>query len=64
MSDAGAMERLGRDDTFPRLLVRNAARQVAQLPWFARNVVIKALIVAKLGRLTRAFGHDPATWPH
>lgn len=44
--------------------VRNAARQAAQLPWFVRNVVIKALILAKLGPLTRAFGHDPATWPH
>lgn len=44
--------------------VRNAARQATQLPWFARNLVIKALILAKLGRLTRALGHDPATWPH
>ncbi|MBX3286979.1 MAG: class I SAM-dependent methyltransferase [Acidimicrobiales bacterium] len=44
--------------------VRNGLRQVAQLPWFVRNVVIKALILAKLGPLTRAFGHDPATWPH
>ena len=26
----------------------NAARQLAQLPWFARNVVLKALILAKL----------------
>ena len=43
---------------------RNAARQAASLPWFVRNVIIKALILAKLGRLTRAFGHDPATWPH
>ena len=26
---------------------------------------IKALILAKLGRLTRPlFGHDPTTWPH
>lgn len=44
--------------------VRNAARQAAQLPWFVRNVIIKALIVAKLGRVTRLVGHDPATWPH
>ena len=43
---------------------RNAARQAAQLPWFVRNVIIKALILVKLGRLTRVFGHDPATWPH
>ena len=43
---------------------RNAARQLAQLPWFVRNVVIKALILVHLGRLTRAFGHDPSMWPH
>lgn len=41
----------------------NAGRQAAQLPWFARNVVIKVLIVAKLGRLTRYLGHREPTWP-
>src|SRR5207302_1519026 len=29
----------------------NAARQLAQLPWFLRNVVIKLLIVARLRRV-------------
>ena len=43
---------------------RNTLAQLAQLPWFARNVLIKALIVAKLGRLTRVLGHDPRTWPY
>ena len=42
----------------------HAPRQAAQLPWFARNVLIKVLIVAKLGRLTRHLGHDPSTWPY
>ena len=42
----------------------NAGRQLAELPWFARNVVIKVLIVAKLGRLTRLLGHRQATWPY
>lgn len=28
--------------------VANAARQLAQLPWFARNVVLKALILARV----------------
>ena len=44
--------------------VRNAARQAANLPWFLRNVLIKALILAKLGKVTKVFGHDPNTWPH
>ena len=43
----------------------NAGRQVAQLPWFARNVAIKVLITAKLGKLTRLLGHpDPSVWPY
>ena len=45
--------------------LRNVGRQLASLPWFARNLVIKALILAKLGFLTQPlFRHDPATWPH
>jgi predicted O-methyltransferase YrrM len=44
--------------------VANAARQLASLPWFLRNLVIKALILAKLGPATRVLGHDPATWPY
>jgi predicted O-methyltransferase YrrM len=43
---------------------RNVGRQLAQLPWFLRNVVIKVLMVAKLGRLTRFLGHDAETWPY
>jgi hypothetical protein len=39
-------------------------RQLAQLPWFARNVLIKVLITAKLGRLTRYLGHHTADWPY
>lgn len=42
----------------------NVARQLAQVPWFARNVAIKALVVAHLGRLARALGHDGQTWPY
>jgi predicted O-methyltransferase YrrM len=51
-------ERLGLGERFT-----NAGRQAAQLPWFARNVVIKVLIVAGLGRFTRYLGHREPTWP-
>ena len=45
--------------------VRNVGRQCASLPYFVRNLIIKALILAKLGFLTQPlFKHDPATWPH
>jgi predicted O-methyltransferase YrrM len=42
----------------------NVGRQLAQVPWFARNLAIKALIAARLGRLTRVLGHDGETWPY
>lgn len=44
--------------------VSSSLRQIGSLPWFARNLVIKVLIVAKLGRLTRVFGHRQPTWPY
>jgi hypothetical protein len=44
--------------------VRNVGRQLADLPWFARNLVIKVLIVAKLGPLTRLLGHREGGWPY
>ena len=44
--------------------VTDAGRQLAQLPWFARNLGIKALIVARVPRAARALGHDGETWPY
>lgn len=41
----------------------DALRQAAQLPWFARNLAIKCLITARLGRLTRLLGHRDG-WPY
>jgi hypothetical protein len=37
---------------------------LAQLPWFVRNVVVKVLISAKLGKLARLLGSDGKTWPY
>lgn len=59
-----SMAHYRRVDLGPRARMGNALRQAAQLPWFARNVLIKALIVAKLGSVTRLLGHDPETWPY
>jgi predicted O-methyltransferase YrrM len=42
----------------------NVARQLSELPWFARNVVYKALILAHQRDLAVRLGHDPALqWP-
>jgi predicted O-methyltransferase YrrM len=43
----GSLAEFVREDV-PR--VGNAARQLRELPWFARNVVVKALILARLRR--------------
>lgn len=46
-------------------IARNAARQLAELPWFARNVAIKALILAGRRRWAERIGLDPAApWPY
>jgi predicted O-methyltransferase YrrM len=44
--------------------VRNAVRQLAQLPWFARNVLIKVALVLHLRPLTRLLGHRSGEWPY
>jgi len=44
--------------------VRNALRQLGELPWFMRNVVIKALIVLRLAPVTRLLGHHNHDWPY
>jgi SAM-dependent methyltransferase len=42
----------------------SVARQLAALPWFARNLVIKAAIVARMPGLARALGHRSGPWPY
>ncbi|HEY8545626.1 MAG TPA: class I SAM-dependent methyltransferase [Acidimicrobiales bacterium] len=42
----------------------NVLRQLAEVPWFVRNVLIKALLVAKLAPLTKLLGHKESTWPY
>ena len=52
-----------RVDLRARDYLVDALRQAAQLPWFVRNLLIKCLIVARLGRLTRLLGHRGG-WPY
>lgn len=42
----------------------SAGRQLAELPWFLRNVLIKVLLVAHLAPLTRLLGHRTRDWPY
>jgi hypothetical protein len=44
---------------------RDLLRHLAELPWFARNVAIKALVLAGRRRWAERIGLDPAApWPY
>jgi hypothetical protein len=44
---------------------RDVARHVLELPWFARNVLIKVLVLAGRRRWAERLGLDPAApWPY
>ena len=59
----GSLAEFRRADLSLRDRLIDAARQAVQLPWFARNLAIKCLIVARLGRLTGLLGHRGG-WPY
>ncbi|MFL5780518.1 MAG: class I SAM-dependent methyltransferase [Thermoleophilaceae bacterium] len=41
-----------------------AARQAAELPWFARNVLVKVALVLRLRPVARLLGHRSGDWPY
>jgi predicted O-methyltransferase YrrM len=44
--------------------VANAGRQLAQLPWFVRNLGLKVALSVGLGSLLRRLGRTPPEWPY
>ncbi|MEJ7801314.1 MAG: class I SAM-dependent methyltransferase [Ilumatobacter sp.] len=42
----------------------NAARQVAQLPWFAKNIALKLALSAGFGKVLRKLGRTEPEWPY
>lgn len=44
--------------------VTNTLRQLAQLPWFAKNLALKALLTLGLGKVLRGLGRDVPEWPY
>jgi predicted O-methyltransferase YrrM len=48
----------------PAARVANAARQLAQLPWFVRNVGLKVLLSAGLGAAMQRVGRRAPEWPY
>ena len=43
---------------------RNALRQLAQLPWFAKNFAVKLLLALQLGTLIRRVTGRDLEWPY
>jgi predicted O-methyltransferase YrrM len=42
----------------------NAGRQLAELPWFGRNVLIKVALLMRVRPLLRLLGHESEEWPY
>jgi predicted O-methyltransferase YrrM len=42
----------------------NAVRQLAELPWFARNLLVKLALVLRLRPLALMLGHRSREWPY
>ncbi len=47
-----------------RTRVANGARQLAQLPWFVKNVLLKVMLSLRWGRLMRRLGRPVPDWPY
>ncbi len=60
---AGSLVEYRREHLAGRAWAANALRQLAELPWFARNLLVKAALVARLRPLARALGHREGPWP-
>jgi predicted O-methyltransferase YrrM len=61
---SGTLAEYRRSELDTNTRVTNAGRQLAQLPYFLRNLTIKVLIVLRLRSLTRLLGQPTAEWPY
>jgi predicted O-methyltransferase YrrM len=61
---SGSLAEYRRQDLRPAERAAGAARQLAALPWFARNLAVKAAIAGGQPRLARALGHRSGPWPY
>jgi predicted O-methyltransferase YrrM len=59
----GSLAEYRREDLRGAARLANAARQLAQLPWFARNLALKAALLLKLRRVARLLGDRTGEWP-
>lgn len=60
----GTLARYRRTTLSPARRLANALRQALGLPYFARNELVKLLLLARLAPLTRLLGHRGGDWPY
>lgn len=60
---SGSMSEYRREDLTPADRAANAFRQLLELPYLARNIAVKLLILARLTPLTRLLGSN-GEWPY
>ena len=61
---SGSLAEYRREELRVAARAATAGRQLAALPWFARNLVVKAALVAHQPWLARALGHRTEAWPY
>jgi predicted O-methyltransferase YrrM len=60
----GSLAEYRREDLVTGARVANAARQLGELPWFARNLLVKLALVLRARPVARALGHRSGPWPY
>jgi len=60
---SGSLAQFERRNLTPLERLTNIGAHLAQVPWFVRNLMVKALISARLARVARLLGSD-GTWPY
>jgi predicted O-methyltransferase YrrM len=61
---SGSLAEYRRQDLAAAARIHNAAAQLGALPWFARNLLVKAAIVCRVPAVARALGHRSGPWPY
>ena len=60
----GSLGEYERRSLTTRERVANGLRQLAQLPWFVRNLLVKLALVTNLRSVARLLGHRSGEWPY
>lgn len=60
----GSLAEYRREQLTPGATIINALRQLAELTYFARNLLVKLALVARLRPLARLLGNSDGGWPY